>query len=80
MLRLRDLLLKIKFLLSIGNQLLLQHKDDFWWFPHTYNHINCVKRKSVDEVMDNLKKNKEFAEVPVYIRIFTCAQHQVPIN
>ena len=45
-----------------GNQLLVENKHDFWWFPHTFGHEKAHE-KSQEELQTDMRKNRDFAEV-----------------
>lgn len=46
-----------------GDDMLLQHKTDFWWFPHMWSHMQPHLFHNVTVLAEQMRLNKAFAEV-----------------
>ncbi|PIK52841.1 putative bifunctional heparan sulfate N-deacetylase/N-sulfotransferase-like [Apostichopus japonicus] len=54
---------------NLGDERLLKHADKFWWFPHMWNHMQPHKYNSSSKMIQDMKKNKQFAQdnwIPVH--------------
>lgn len=45
-----------------GDERLLKHADKFWWFPHMWNHMQPHKYNSSSKMIQDMKRNKQFAQ------------------
>lgn len=43
--------------------MLLQHRMDFWWFPHMWSHMQPHLFHNVSVLAEQMKLNKVFAQV-----------------
>lgn len=43
--------------------MLLQHRMDFWWFPHMWSHMQPHLFHNVSVLAEQMKLNKIFAQV-----------------
>ncbi|MEE6488448.1 hypothetical protein FKM82_015231 [Ascaphus truei] len=46
-----------------GDDMLLQHRKDFWWFPHMWSHMQPHLFHNVTVLAEQMKLNKLFAQV-----------------
>lgn len=46
-----------------GDDMLLQHRMDFWWFPHMWSHMQPHLFHNVSVLAEQMKLNKVFAQV-----------------
>ena len=44
-----------------GGKLLVEKRDEFWWFPHTFRHVKCHSM-SLEELSREMQDNREFAD------------------
>ena len=44
-----------------GSKLLVQRRDEFWWFPHTFRHVKCHSM-DLDQLREEMRNNREFAD------------------
>lgn len=44
-----------------GDKLLVEKRDEFWWFPHTFRHVKCHSM-SLEELCREMQDNREFAD------------------
>ena len=44
-----------------GDKLLVEKRDEFWWFPHTFRHVKCHSM-SLEELSREMLDNREFAD------------------
>lgn len=58
------------FLLSVGtdeedegDDMLLKHRKEFWWFPHMWSHMQPHLFHNVTVLAEQMKLNKQFAMV-----------------
>lgn len=47
--------------------MLLQHRMDFWWFPHMWSHMQPHLFHNVSVLAEQMKLNKIFAQVGVSV-------------
>ena len=47
--------------------MLLQHRMDFWWFPHMWSHMQPHLFHNVSVLAEQMKLNKVFAQVGVSV-------------
>lgn len=47
--------------------MLLQHRMDFWWFPHMWSHMQPHLFHNVSVLAEQMKLNKIFAQVGVFM-------------
>ncbi|KAM9847710.1 bifunctional heparan sulfate N-deacetylase/N-sulfotransferase 2 isoform 1-T2 [Aulostomus maculatus] len=45
-----------------GDDMLLQHRMDFWWFPHMWNHMQPHLFHNVSVLAEQMRINKVFAQ------------------
>lgn len=60
----------LPFLLSVGtdeedegDDMLLKHRKEFWWFPHMWSHMQPHLFHNVTVLAEQMKLNKQFAVV-----------------
>lgn len=60
----------LSFLLSVGtdeedegDDMLLKHRKEFWWFPHMWSHMQPHLFHNVTVLAEQMKLNKQFAVV-----------------
>lgn len=46
--------------------MLLQHRMDFWWFPHMWSHMQPHLFHNVSVLAEQMKLNKVFAQVSLF--------------
>ncbi|CAF93152.1 unnamed protein product, partial [Tetraodon nigroviridis] len=46
-----------------GDDMLLQHRMDFWWFPHMWSHMQPHLFHNVSVLAEQMRLNKVFAQV-----------------
>ena len=46
-----------------GDWELVKNADKFWWFSHMWLHQKAHTRNTLEEMVEDLKKNLEFAKV-----------------
>ena len=46
-----------------GDDMLLQHRMDFWWFPHMWSHMQPHLFHNVSVLAEQMRLNKIFAQV-----------------
>ena len=46
-----------------GDDMLLQHKEEFWWFPHMWSHMQPHLFHNVSVLSEQMRLNKLFAQV-----------------
>lgn len=46
-----------------GDNTLLRHRQDFWWFPHMWSHMQPHLFHNVSVLADQMRLNKQFAQV-----------------
>lgn len=46
-----------------GDDMLLQHRMDFWWFPHMWSHMQPHLFHNVTVLAEQMRLNKIFAQV-----------------
>ncbi len=51
-----------------GDEMLIEHAQKFWWFPHMYRHQKPHKFESYESLVKSMMKNKRFAEVSLKTR------------
>lgn len=44
-----------------GAKLLIEKKDEFWWFPHTFRHVKCHSL-SLEALRREMQDNRRFAD------------------
>lgn len=52
-----------------GDDMLLQHRMDFWWFPHMWSHMQPHLFHNVSVLAEQMKLNKVFAQVSVILSL-----------
>ncbi|KAB5555652.1 hypothetical protein PHYPO_G00036570 [Pangasianodon hypophthalmus] len=45
-----------------GDNTLLRHRQDFWWFPHMWSHMQPHLFHNVSVLADQMRLNKQFAQ------------------
>ena len=55
-----------------GDDMLLQHRMDFWWFPHMWSHMQPHLFHNVSVLAEQMRLNKIFAEVSSLILLYLC--------
>lgn len=48
---------------DLGDDMLLQHRMDFWWFPHMWSHMQPHLFHNVSVLAEQMRLNKVFAQV-----------------
>lgn len=48
-----------------GDRELIKNADEFWWFSHMWLHKQPHERKTLEDMMEDLKKNLDFAKVRI---------------
>lgn len=46
---------------NVGDQLLIEFKNKFLWFPHMWRHIQPHKFSNITEIISRMQRNKNFA-------------------
>ena len=46
-----------------GDRELVKNADKFWWFSHMWLHKKAHERNTLEELVEDLKMNLEFAKV-----------------
>lgn len=46
-----------------GDNTLLRHRQEFWWFPHMWSHMQPHLFHNVSVLADQMRLNKQFAQV-----------------
>lgn len=46
-----------------GDDMLLKHRKEFWWFPHMWSHMQPHLFHNVTVLAEQMKLNKQFALV-----------------
>lgn len=46
-----------------GDQELIKNADKFWWFSHMWLHQQPHDRRTLELMVEDLKKNLDFAKV-----------------
>ncbi|KAK2116134.1 hypothetical protein P7K49_006760 [Saguinus oedipus] len=49
-----------------GDDLLLRSVDEFWWFPHMWNHMQPHLFHNESSLVEQMILNKEFALVSIF--------------
>lgn len=52
-----------------GDDMLLQHRMDFWWFPHMWSHMQPHLFHNVSVLAEQMKLNKVFAQVSLILSL-----------
>jgi len=48
-----------------GDRELIKNADEFWWFSHMWLHKQPHERKTLEDMVEDLKKNLDFAKVRI---------------
>lgn len=63
-----------------GDDMLLQHRMDFWWFPHMWSHMQPHLFHNVSVLAEQMKLNKIFAQVsPTHVEEIQRSDHPVGV-
>lgn len=46
-----------------GDDMLLQHRHEFWWFPHMWSHMQPHLFHNVSVLAEQMRLNMQFAQV-----------------
>jgi len=63
---------------NAGDETLIDIKEQFWWWPHMWKHIQPHRYDNVSTLMERMKLNKKFAEshsLPVQNRYAVAPHH-----
>ena len=47
---------------NVADEMLIEHSDKFWWFPHMWNHEQPHNLSTADEIIKKMEMNKNFSE------------------
>lgn len=56
-----------------GDDMLLQHRMDFWWFPHMWSHMQPHLFHNESSLLEQMVLNKEFALVRCTHTYISCS-------
>lgn len=48
-----------------GDRELIKNADEFWWFSHMWLHRQPHERNTMEVMVEDLKKNLDFAKVRI---------------
>ena len=54
---------------QLGDEELLRHRHQFWWFPHMFQHLKPHKFDNVSLLVERMELNRQFA-----------VDHDIPVN
>ncbi|XP_075011465.1 bifunctional heparan sulfate N-deacetylase/N-sulfotransferase 2 isoform X2 [Calonectris borealis] len=50
-----------------GDDMLLKHRKEFWWFPHMWSHMQPHLFHNVTVLAEQMKLNKQFAVISIFM-------------